>query len=68
LVIAQITLNTPRNDFAQRQPLLSGDRIFFRDLDDVFVILAPINSPHGCFIIGSSVNRGSSPHDGPPTP
>jgi hypothetical protein len=41
---------------------------FFRDFNDVFVILAAINSLHGCSIIGSSVNRGSTPPDGPPTP
>ena len=53
--MAQFTLNTPRNDFAQRQPLLSGDRIFFRDFNGDFVILATINGSARSFIGFSSI-------------
>jgi hypothetical protein len=41
---------------------------FQRDFDDVFVILANINGLHSRSILGSSVNRGSTPPDGQPTP
>ncbi len=66
--IGQSRSTTLRTDFADGGRCWVVIDFFPRDFDDVFVILADINSLHGCSILGSSVNRGSTPPDGPPTP